>query len=261
MFKAAHINDERECAKGYPSFDHQSSYMKRIDAIILAGGLGKRLQEVVKDQPKVLAQVNGRPFLDIILGSLSSYSMIGRVVLAIGYMAEQIIEEYGQNSSYPFDINFSVEKTLLGTGGGIKKALSLTKTQKVIVLNGDSFTDVNLDELVKFHDSVNAKLTMTITKANDTSRFGSVVLDGMDRVAAFREKIEDEKSGYINAGVYLLERSIFDTVNTDVPISLERELLPQFLKSGVYGFITKGKFIDIGTPESYRAAGFLFKKD
>lgn len=235
--------------------------MGKIDAIVLAGGLGTRLNTIVKDRPKVLAQVNSRPFLDIVLNSLINYSMIDRAVLAIGYMAEKIIEEYGQNSSYPFEINFSVEKTLLGTGGGIKKALSLTTTEKVIVLNGDSFVEVNLNELVKFHDNVNAVLTMTVVKVDDTSRFGSVILNEMGRVVAFREKTEDRKSGYINAGVYLLERSIFDTVNPDSPISFERELLPQFLQKEVYGFTTKGKFIDIGTPESYSAADFLFKKD
>ena len=228
--------------------------MEKLDAIILAGGLGTRLSAVVRDRPKVLAQVNGRPFLDTILDALVNCNMIGRVVLAVGHMAEQIISRYGESRNYPFEINFSIEEELLGTGGGIRKALPLTTTGRVFVLNGDSFVEVNLNELLKFHDDVNAALTLTVVRVDNVGRFGRVVLDKMGRVVSFSEKFEDKEDGYINAGVYLIERSLFDTVNMDSPISLERELLPQFLEKGVYGFATKGKFIDIGTPESYEVS-------
>ncbi len=231
--------------------------MKKIDTIILAGGLGTRLSPVVKDRPKVLAQVNGRPFLNIILDSLANYSMIGRMVLAIGHMAEKIIEEYGQNSRYPFEIDFSIEEKLLGTGGGIKKALSLTTTERVFVLNGDSFVKVDLNKLVVFHDHLNAALTMVVTKADDVNRFGRVVLNETGRIVSFEEKPSHAKSGYVNAGVYLFERKIFDTVDMNTPVSLEKELLPHFLDKGVYGYKTEGIFVDIGTPESYIAANFF----
>jgi D-glycero-alpha-D-manno-heptose 1-phosphate guanylyltransferase len=230
-----------------------------IDSIILAGGLGTRLSDVIRDRPKVLAPVNDRPFLDIILDHLSRSGIVEHVVLAIGHLAEQVVREYGCRRNYSFDIRFSIEEELMGTGGGIKKALSLTTTEQVLVLNGDSFVEVNLDQLVRFHSDMGAALTMTIAEVDNASRFGRVVLDKTGRVVSFEEKRPGTESGCINAGVYLVERSLFDGIKTDSPISLERELLPQFIKKGVYGFVTKGKFIDIGTPESYRISrNYLF---
>jgi len=226
--------------------------MKKVDAIILAGGQGTRLRAVVNDRPKVLAPVHGRPFLDIIMNALENSDIVELVVLAIGYMAEQVIEEYGRNREYPFDIRFSIEEKLLGTGGGIKKALSLTTTEQVLVLNGDSYAEVDLNEFVAFHDKIGAAMTMAVVSVDNATRFGRVFLDKTGRVVSFQEKSADGEGGYINAGVYLFERRLFDSITMDSAISLERELLPQFIKKGVYGFFTKGKFLDIGTPESYR---------
>jgi D-glycero-alpha-D-manno-heptose 1-phosphate guanylyltransferase len=231
--------------------------MERIDAIILAGGLGTRLRTVISDRPKVLAPVNDRPFLDIILNALNRFNLKGRVVLAIGYMAEKIIEEYGQSNKYPFEILFSIEEKLLGTGGGIKKALSLTTTEQVLVLNGDSFAEVDLYELINSHDENGAALTMTIVEVENASRFGRVVLGKDGKVVSFLEKKSDGEAGYINAGIYLFQRDLFNDVVTDVPVSLERDLMPLFIRKGVHGFVTKGKFIDMGTPESYGAAAFF----
>jgi NDP-sugar pyrophosphorylase family protein len=232
----------------------------KCDCIILAGGLGTRLRDVIRDRPKALAPVNDRPFLDIILDNLSRSDVVRHVVLAVGHMAEQIVEEYGRGRNYPFDIRFSIEEKLLGTGGGIKKALSLTTTDRVLVLNGDTFVEVNLDELIRFHSEIGAALTMTVVEVDNASRFGRIILDKMGRLVSFQEKCPDGERGYINAGVYLFERSLFDGISMDSPISLERELLPQFIKKGVYGFVTKGKFVDIGTPESYSTANYYFKK-
>ncbi|OGV65345.1 MAG: hypothetical protein A2283_05885 [Lentisphaerae bacterium RIFOXYA12_FULL_48_11] len=229
-----------------------------MDAIILAGGLGTRLRTVITDRPKVLVPINNRPFLDIILNTLSQCNLVGHVILAIGYMAEKIIEEYQQTQKYPYKISFSVEEKLIGTGGGINKALSLTTTEKVLVFNGDSFVGVNLYELLKFHDDNHAAATMTVVEVDDTSRFGRVIIDKDGRIVSFLEKNSDDAAGYINAGVYVFQKTLFDDVVKDIPISLERDLMPLFLKKGVYGFITKENFIDVGTPESYRAASRLF---
>ena len=106
--------------------------LEKLDAIILVGGLGTRLRMVIDDRPKVLAPINNRPFLDIILDILDRCNFIGRIVLATGYMSEKIIEEYTYNRKYSFEISFSIEDKLLGTGGGIKKALSSTTTNQVL---------------------------------------------------------------------------------------------------------------------------------
>lgn len=236
--------------------DHR--FMRKIDAIILAGGLGTRLRPVISDRPKVLAPVNDRPFLDIILNSLMRFNRIDHIVLSIGYMAGKIVEEYQNKTMHPYNISFSIEEKPLGTGGGIKKALSLAKTESVLVLNGDSFVGVNLDELIKFHDDQNAALTMTIVEMADAGRFGRVILGEDGRIIAFLEKNSVNESGYINAGIYVLERTLFDNIEANMPLSLERDLMPSFLTKGVYGFPTREAFIDMGTPESYRKAIQLF---
>jgi D-glycero-alpha-D-manno-heptose 1-phosphate guanylyltransferase len=225
--------------------------LEKIDAIILAGGLGTRLRTIIDDRPKVMAPINDRPFLDIILNSLSQCNLIKCVVLAIGYMSEKIIEEYNSSGQYPFKIHFSIEKELLGTGGGIKKGLSQTTTEQVLVLNGDSFVEVDLYELIRSHHENGAGLTMTIVEVENASRFGRVVLGNDGRVISFLEKQSDAEAGYINAGVYILQRDLFNVVDADVPISLEHDLMPLFIMNKVYAFVTRGRFIDIGTPASY----------
>jgi len=232
--------------------------MKKIDAIILAGGLGTRLRSVIDDLPKVLAPVNNRPFLDIILGQLAKFNMIKHVVLAVGHKAEQIIRKYGRDCNYPFEIIFSVEDNLLGTGGGIKKALQLISTELVFVLNGDSYVEADLNKLVQFHSDHGAALTMAVTYTENANRYGRVVFDNQRRMVSFIEKTSAVQGGYINAGFYLFAPDLFSDVNTDRPVSLERELIPRFQENGVYCFITGGRFIDIGTPESYNSADSFF---
>jgi D-glycero-alpha-D-manno-heptose 1-phosphate guanylyltransferase len=232
--------------------------MKRIDAIILAGGLGTRLRPIIDDRPKVLAPVNNRPFLDIILDQLAKFNMIEHVVLAVGHGAEQIIRRYGRECNYPFEIFFSVEDHLLGTGGGIKKALHLISTELVFVLNGDSYVEVDLNRLAQFHSENGAALTMAVTYTEDANRYGRVVFNDQRRMVSFIEKKSTVQGGYINAGLYLITPDLFSGVDTDRPISLERELIPRFQEKGLYCFIAEGRFIDIGTPESYDSADSFF---
>jgi D-glycero-alpha-D-manno-heptose 1-phosphate guanylyltransferase len=151
--------------------------MQPIDAIILAGGVGKRLKTVVSDVPKPLAAVGGKPFLDILLGRLNESHCINRVVLAVGYKAEKIIAEYENRSDYNFQIAFSMEDTLLGTGGGIRKALGYTTTEDVLAMNGDSYTQVDITDLLKSHRTNNAKLTIVLVSVEDAGRYGSVGVD------------------------------------------------------------------------------------
>lgn len=224
--------------------------MEKIDAIILAGGLGTRLRSVVSDVPKVLAPVNGKPFLDIVLGALVKSGIVGRVVIAAGYMSEKIIELYQNCSRFGIEITVSIEKQLLGTGGAIRLALDSTNTQDVLVLNGDSFIDIDFVALYKAHKQSNAQLTMVLKHVENSNRYGSVTLDG-DRIASFQEKGEQTTAGLINAGIYLLNRKLFDQVEQYKVISMEKDLLPEMIRHDAYGFISEGRFIDIGLPETY----------
>jgi D-glycero-alpha-D-manno-heptose 1-phosphate guanylyltransferase len=229
-----------------------------IDAIILAGGFGTRLRSVLSDLPKPLAPVRGRPFLDFLLDHLNRWPRVGRVVLAVGYMGDKIIEEYKGRKGFRFDIRFSGEREPLGTGGGIRKALGMTVAGDILALNGDSFVRVDLEELFLAHRSNDADMTVVVRKEEDAGRYGRVLLGPNGRIVSFDEKSTGPASGYINAGVYLFKRNVFDDAREGVGMSLEREIIPSLLDKGVFGFITRGKFIDIGLPESYRTAEEYF---
>ena len=228
--------------------------MKKIDSIILAGGLGTRLREVAPDLPKPMVSINGKPFLDLILSLLNKCGSIERVVLAVGYMADKIIERYEKSSEYSFEILFSVEEKLLGTGGAIKNALKYTETDNVLVLNGDSFVEVDLYDFLKKHLQTNADMTIVLKELENSNRYGSVKIDEDNKITCFEEKKTGLSKGLINAGVYMIKKTLFDSIKEQTVISLEKELLPVFIKNDVFGYIGKGKFIDIGTPETYRIA-------
>jgi NDP-sugar pyrophosphorylase family protein len=226
--------------------------MEKLDSIILAGGLGTRLKKAIPNLPKSLAPVNGKPFLDLILSVLNNWKCIEKVIIAVGYMADKIVERYGDTSEYSFKILFSVEEELLGTGGAIKKALQYAETDNILVLNGDSYVDINLCDLVKKHLQTNMLMTIVLREVKNANRYGRVKLNSDDRVIFFEEKNPKPSRGYINAGIYLIKKELFDNVKDNKVISLEKELLPVFVEKGAYGYISRGKFIDIGVPEAYK---------
>ena len=228
--------------------------MKKIDSIILAGGLGTRLRKIAPSLPKPMVLINGKPFLDLILSLLNKCGSIERVVLAVGYMADKFIQRYEKSSEYNFEILFSVEETLLGTGGAIKNALKHTETDNVLVLNGDSYVDIDFRDLSRKHLQTNADMTIVLKELEDSNRYGSVKIDENNRITCFEEKKAGCSKGLINAGVYMIKKTLFDSVKEQTVISLEKELLPVFIKNNVFSYIGEGKFIDIGIPETYKIA-------
>lgn len=234
----------------------------KIDVIVLAGGLGTRLKGAVPGLPKALSPIHGRPFLDYILDLLDESHLVRNVILAVGHMADQILKQYAGRDSYSFKIIFSREETLLGTGGALKKALQYTTTGSVMVLNGDSYVDICLNDVIVFHREQNASITVIAKKIDNPDRYGLVAFDDNHTITSFDEKRENAGGGYINTGIYLFERGIFDHVEEYKVISLEKELLPLFIQNGgVYAFTTDGKFIDIGIPETYVAAEKFFQEE
>lgn len=234
---------------------------EKIDIIILAGGLGTRLKGTIPDLPKALSPIRGRPFLDYVLDALEESNVVKNVVLAVGHMADQIIETYTNQHEYNFGILFSREETLLGTGGAINRALQYATTDSVMVLNGDSYVDADLNDVVAFHREKNASMTIIVKKIKNPGRYGLVRFDDNHRIASFDEKQTSATEGYINTGIYLLKREIFNNIEENKILSLEKEFIPLFIRNnGVYAFTTQGKFIDIGLPETYLVAEKFFKE-
>lgn len=212
--------------------------------------------------PKALSPINGRPFLDYILDFLEGSDSVNNVILAVGYMADQIIEKYTNRHEYNFEILFSREETLLGTGGAIKRALQYSTTDSIVVLNGDSYVDVRVNDVIAFHREKNSSMTIIVKKIRNPGRYGLIKFDDNHRITSFNEKLTSTAEGYVNTGIYLFKREIFSNVDENRTLSLEKELIPFFISNkGVYGFVTQGEFIDIGIPESYRLADKFFKEE
>lgn len=222
------------------------------EAIILAGGFGTRLKSVVQDIPKPMAPVNGHPFLEYVLDALLPYN-IERVILSIGYRGEVIQEHFGE-AYKKMRILYSVEDEPLGTGGGIKKATELCECESVFVLNGDTFFDVDLNQLHHFFIKNEADLALSLKFMEEFDRYGTVELDKGGRVIAFNEKQYCSK-GLINGGVYLMKTSIFEPYKLPERFSFEKDLMERyFSQSKIYGKDLDAYFIDIGIPEDYQKA-------
>lgn len=230
--------------------------LKNTDAVILCGGLGKRLRSQVGETPKVMAPVHRRPFLDILLDHLAKQGL-GRIILCTGYKAE-IIEAYYQKNPSPLRMEYSREQEPLGTGGALKGARWLIKSDPFVVLNGDSFCTVDFAVFLKFHTSKKALASLVISQVRHRQDFGSVLLEkGSSRIQSFLEKAPQallplETKVYVNAGVYCFNQEIFVMMPSQKNFSLEYNFFPGLKGENVHGFVVKKKFWDIGTPERYR---------
>lgn len=227
-----------------------------IDAIILAGGKGTRLQSVVSDVPKPLAPVNGRPFLDYQLELLARSGRVRKAVLALGWLAQRVIAHYERNPP-PLPVEYVLERRLLGTGGGLRNALDNTSSAHVLALNGDSVFRWDLAALFDAHASAGAASTLALVHVPDSSRYGVVEVNH-GRVTAFREKESSAGPGLINAGLYLFERTTLQAITPGEVFSLERDLFPALAELGALAAAPySSEFIDIGLPETYAAAASI----
>lgn len=226
-----------------------------MEAIVLAGGLGTRLRSVVSDLPKPMAPINDRPFLEYILNYLKK-NEITRVVLSVGYKWETIKEYFG-NSFENIELVYSVEDEPLGTGGAIKKALTLCKEEKIFIINGDTFFDVNLQNLEL---KSNSKIILSLKSMKNFDRYGCVETNTEEFVTTFTEKGFREY-GNINGGIYLMSKNIFDEFNLEEKFSFEEFMQKNFKQLNISTKVFDNYFIDIGIPEDYEKAQIDLRSD
>lgn len=225
--------------------------LKEIDVVILCGGLGTRLRPVVSDCPKVLAKIGEKTFLNILIDNATNQGF-KNVILCVGYLKGQIKNHFDCDKDY--NIMFSEEEEPLGTGGALKKAKPLIKSNPFVVMNGDSICNMNFMEFFKFHTSKKGILSMVLARSKAVQDFGSVMLDNSQRITSFKEKAACTDECLVNAGVYLMQKEVFSYMPDESCFSLEYDLFPRLIKSKCYGFITESELIDIGTPERYEKA-------
>lgn len=232
-----------------------------MEVIILAGGLGTRLRSVVSEVPKCMAPVAGKPFLWYLLKYLTRYD-VSKVILSLGHLRDIVIEWIDEiGDEFPFSFEYAIEEEPLGTGGGIRLALNKATTNDVVVLNGDTFFDVNLNELMDAHRLYPSAVTLALKPMQEFDRYGRVIIDDIDkRIIEFKEK-EYCMEGLINGGVYAINR--LEPIFEGLPqkFSFETAVLePQCRLGKLFGVIQNGYFIDIGIPEDYCKANNYFSE-
>lgn len=233
-----------------------------MEAIILAGGLGSRLRAAVPDLPKPMAPINGRPFLEYLLDYWAGQG-VSRFVLSVGYKRD-IIEEHFATRYKGTEVDYAAEDQPLGTGGGLLLALKhLRRTGPFLIMNGDTFFEVDLAPMRRYHRERRAELTIALREVEANSRYGGVGIDKEGKITSFDNRARTADRALINGGVYLAEKSAFAGMapESDVPVSIEDQLYPRMLAEGrrMYGFPSSGRFIDIGIPEDYRRAASVLQ--
>lgn len=224
-----------------------------VKAVLLVGGLGTRLRSILPSTPKPLASVGNRSFLELLVRQLS-YQGVRNLVMCTGYLSDQIEDQFGDGKAWDVSIEYSRELSPLGTAGALKLARPyLEAVPDLLVMNGDSFVDVDLRRLIRFHREHGGVASMAVLQVDNAARYGTVQMGEGKRVAGFSEKASNESSGIVNAGVYVFDNIILDYI-ADGPASLERDVFPRIIDQGVYALEQRGMFIDIGTPEDYARA-------
>ena len=223
-----------------------------MQAVILAGGLGTRIRNITGDKiPKAMLPINGKPFLLYILDYLKAQN-IRDIILCVGFKKEIIEDYFKDGRKHDLNLVYSEEENPLGTAGALKNAEQFISGNSFLLLNGDTLFKIDLNELLQFHSSKKAKITIALKYLTNTYRYGNVEMNSENLITNFVEK-GISKPGYINGGVYLVNRNVLDSI-TNFPYSFESDILPKFLARGLYGKVFDGYFIDIGVPEDYEKA-------
>lgn len=225
---------------------------KNIDVLILCGGKGKRLKKITGSIPKPMVCLRNRPFLDFLIGYLRGLGL-KRIILGIGYQADYIRKYYQENPPPGIRLSFCEEKRPLGTGGAIRHARRLIKSREFLVLNGDTFAKFKLDDFISFFREKKAAALILLKKASKAVDYGAIKMEKDGKISSYCEKTRSGES-LVNAGVYLFNKSIFRLMPREDRFSLETDFFPCLIGKGMYGYQAKGFFMDIGTPDRYRAA-------
>jgi D-glycero-alpha-D-manno-heptose 1-phosphate guanylyltransferase len=228
-----------------------------MECIILAGGQGTRLQGVIGAYPKCMAPVNEQPFLHYLFEYLKQQQCT-RIILSLGYKHE-VITEWLQTQSLPFEIDYVIETVPLGTGGGIGLALTHAQSENIAMLNGDTMFQVDLHGLYDFHLQQNAATTLALKEMHHFERYGVVNVDDTNTIFSFEEK-QFRESGLINGGIYIINKPFFISKQLPEKFSFEKDYLEHYAGEGrFFGQASEGYFIDIGIPADYEQAQHDFK--
>lgn len=223
-----------------------------MQAVILVGGQGTRLQPLTTNRPKPIVPLVDRPFMAYMLEWVASHG-IDDVIMCCGFLADAMVEELGDGSRFGVRLTWVQEPEPRGTAGALKLAEEHLH-DRFVMLNGDVLTDLDLTAQMALHERVGATGTLGLVPVEDPSSYGLVRLNGDSSVKGFLEKPNPDEidTDLISAGVYVLERSVLDMIPPDRMVSIEREVWPRLVGDGLSGCVHRGAYwMDIGTPHRY----------
>ncbi|MET9418143.1 NDP-sugar synthase [Streptomyces klenkii] len=228
------------------------------EAILLVGGKGTRLRPLTMNTPKPMVPAAGVPFLTHQLARARAAG-VEHIVLATSYLAEVFEPYFGDGSALGLHLEYVTEEEPLGTGGAIRNVASRLHSgpdDPVLIFNGDILTGLDIEALVHTHRTANADVSLHLTRVEDPRAFGLVPTDATGRVTAFLEKPqtpEEIVTDQINAGAYVFNRSVIDSIPADRPVSVERETFPGLLAAGAHlqGMVDSTYWLDLGTPQAF----------
>jgi mannose-1-phosphate guanylyltransferase len=227
-----------------------------MQALVLVGGEGTRLRPLTLTQPKPAVPLVDRPFVRYMIDWLAHHG-VDDVIMACGFRADLLRERLGEGGDGGPRIRYVEDPEPLGTAGPIKHSQDLLD-DRFLVLNGDVLTDLDLTALIRLHSERGAVATLALYPVDDPSHYGLVRRAEDGEVLGFLEKPEPDEvdTDEINAGAYVLERSVLDLIPAGRPVSIEREVFPRLVGQGLYGARLEGYWMDIGTPERYLQASW-----
>ena len=229
-----------------------------MQAIVLVGGEGTRLRPLTNDVPKPALTLVDRPFLVYMIEWLAEHG-VTEAVFACGFLPDVLREVVGEGERAGVRLSYVAEPDRRGTGGAIRFAadsLGERLDERFLALNGDVLTDLDLTALRRTHEGHQASATLALYPVEDSSAYGLVSLDREGAVTEFLEKTGEPVPGEINAGAYVLERSVLELIPPGREVSIEREVFPRLIGNGLYGQRLDGYWMDIGTPERYLEASW-----
>jgi mannose-1-phosphate guanylyltransferase len=228
-----------------------------MQALILAGGEGTRLRPLTSTVPKPVVPLANRPHISFMIDWLRRHG-VDDVILSCGFMADGVRAVLGDGEELGVRLRYVEEPKPLGTGGALRYAGELLD-ERFLMLNGDILTDIDLSAQLRQHEQTGARATLALFAVEDPSAYGLVRRNDDLSVSEFLEKPSSDEidSNLINAGAYVLERSILDRMApAGNNISIERDVFPALVGDGLYGFEADGYWLDIGTPQGYLQGTF-----
>lgn len=230
-----------------------------MQAIVLVGGEGTRLRPLTNSTPKPALTLVDRPFLAYMIEWLAGHG-VSEVVLACGFLPDVLREALaGEEERAGVRIRYAVEPEPLGTAGAIRfaaDALGDELEERFLALNGDVLTDLDLGALLRAHEEWGAAATIGLHPVEDSSAFGLVERGDRGEVLAFLEKTGERRPGEVNAGMYVLERTVLDLIPPGENVSIERDVFPRLVGDGLHSLRLDGYWVDIGTPQRYLQASW-----